>query len=382
MNSYLLRFIAFLLVIVMLLPISVFASENESVEVFAETSADSFVLMDGFTGSVIASKNADLSLPMASTTKIMTCLVALENGRLSDLIEIPKEAVGVEGSSVYLTQGEKLSLEELLFALMLESANDAAVAIALHISQDISSFAALMNQKARELKMSSTNFVNPHGLPTDGHFSSARDLCKLLAYSIQNDAFRVFSGTKTMTISGPNGTKRYLANHNKLLRLYADCIGGKTGYTKEAGRCLVTAAEKNGRILICATLGDPNDWMDHVSLYQYGFSLFLQKEVVGAGQLEISVPVVGGTKSEIMLTNSESYSPWVRADEVISCIIEAPHFTYAGVFKDQVIGYAVYSINGIEAKRIELIANETVSKRKDKLSFWEKIIQKIKLWMD
>ena len=261
--------------------------KDDALEAFSNVSASSFFLMDGFTGSCLSQRNCDISLPMASTTKMMTCIVALEQASLSDLVEIPKEAVGVEGSSVYLKQGECLTVEELLFALMLESANDAAVAIALHVSESIDDFALLMNEKAKSLGMKSTNFRNPHGLPCEGHYSSARDLCKLLAYGMQNEAFRVFVGTGKTTISAPDSGKRFLSNHNKLLRIYDPCVGGKTGFTKEAGRCLVTAAEKNGRILICATLGDPNDWIDHVALFDYGFSLFQERKILSPFEIII-----------------------------------------------------------------------------------------------
>lgn len=383
MKDCLKRTIAILLLFSFTCSIPVFASDSEdSVQAFSGTSANSYLLMDGLTGEVLSSKNADVALPMASTTKIMTCIVALEEGNLSDLVAISQDAVGVEGSSVYLMKGETLSLEELLFALMLESANDAAVAIALHISDDLSAFADLMNQKAREIGMTCTNFVNPHGLPADGHYSSARDLCKLLSYAMQNPAFRVFSATKTMTISAPEGKKRFLSNHNKLLRMYDACIGGKTGFTKEAGRCLVTAAEKNGRILVCATLGDPNDWLDHAALFNYGFSLYSEKKILGLNELSLTVSVVGGKRKAVNLTNSDEFSIWIKYDEHLTVTTELPAFVYAGVEEGTVIGYAVYSLNDKEIERIPLIAKESVPIRNDKLSFWQRLKQRIRLWFD
>ena len=230
--------------------------------------------------------------------------------------------------------------------------------------------------------MKETSFANPHGLPSEGHYSSARDLCKLLSYAMQNEAFRVFSGTKSISISGPNSSRRYLSNHNKLLRIYDPCVGGKTGFTKEAGRCLVSAAEQNGRRLICATLGDPNDWLDHVTLFRYGFSLYKKQKVLLSNEISEAVPVVGGTKDKVYVTNVNEYEPWIRIDEKVERIVELPAFLYADVKKDQTVGYVVYTINGKEAARFELIAKENVSKRKDKLSFWKKIVQNIKLWMD
>ncbi len=376
--------LALLLVFSSILSIQVRADngEDSAISTFVETSATGYLLMDGFTLDTIAGKNADQPLPMASTTKIMTCIVALEEGTLSDVVTIPKEAVGVEGSSVYLSLGERLTLEELLFALMLESANDAAVAIALHISHSIDDFALLMNQKARDLGMKGTNYINPHGLPADGHYSTARDLCKLLAYGMQNEAFRVFSGTKKITISAPDSGKRFLANHNKLLRIYDACVAGKTGFTKEAGRCLVTAAEKNGRILICATLGDPNDWLDHMSLFQYGFSLMEEKRILSSDQISLSIPVVGGQSGQIRIGNTEEFSIWLRSSEKIDYYVEAPDFVYAGIAQGDVLGSVVYYLNGRELKRIDLVAQNDALKSKERLSFWERLIQNFRLWID
>lgn len=349
---------------------------------FSELSAKSFYLMDGLTKTALSSKNPDLPLPMASTTKIMTCIVALEKAALSDIVMIPKEAVGIEGSSVYLVEGECLTLEELLFALMLESANDAAIAIALHVCDDVDAFVDLMNEKAVELGMFGTHFVNPHGLPAEGHVSTAKDLCLLLSYALKNNAFSHYSGTKSITIDAPNSSKRFLSNHNKLLRIYDSCIAGKTGYTKEAGRCLVTAAEKNGRILICATLGDPNDWNDHISLFEYGFSLYEETLIFSEAELTSALPVVGGEQMQVLVSNKEGFSFWLKYDEIYKMEIELPAFEFAPVYEGDVLGEAVISVNGIEVRRIELFAKSTVTKRNDKLSFWENILQKIKIWMD
>lgn len=371
------------IVIAVLLPsVFVTALTENSKQTFSEVSAASYFLMDGLTHACLGSKNGNTTLPMASTTKIMTCIVALENASPSDQVIIPKEAVGVEGSSVYLVQGERLTLEELLYALMLESANDAAVAIALHVSDNLEDFVELMNRKAVELGMFGTNYANPHGLPADQHYSTAKDLCLLLSYALNNKAFRVYSGTQKTTISAPNSNHRFLSNHNKLLRIYDGCIAGKTGFTKEAGRCLVTASEKNGRTLICATLGDPNDWLDHISLYNYGFSLYEEKQFMLPAEISVSIPVVGGREEGVLCTNKSSFSFWVRKGEEHGLNFEMPSFVYADVFKDDVLGYAIFSIDGREVQRIELLADKTVLKREESLSFWEKIFQKIRLWME
>lgn len=378
-------FVSILLLVSFVLPITAYSlsfEEENAAEAFSNVSATAFLLMDGFTGVSLSERNADKPLPMASTTKIMTCVIALEHASLSDRVEIPKEAVGVEGSSVYLKQGEYLTLEELLFALMLESANDAAVAIAMHVSGTVDDFAILMNEKAKALKMTATNYKNPHGLPCDGHFSTARDLCKLLAYGMQNEAFRVFVETEKTTISAPDSGKRFLANHNKLLRIYDACVGGKTGFTKEAGRCLVTAAEKKGRILVCATLGDPNDWIDHVSLFDYGFSQFEEKKILASCDISHSVAVIGGKREQVNIQNVAEFSVFLRSNETVQQSIEAPSFVYANVHKGDVLGSVVLSLDRKEIARFELVSTQDVPKREDKLSLWQKIIQIIRMWIN
>ena len=355
---------------------------SEVLPVFSDASAHSFLLMDGETGDVLSAKNADEKLPMASTTKIMTCVVALENAVVSDEVAIDSRAVGIEGSSVYLVKDEKLKLEELLYALMLESANDAACAIALHISDSISAFADLMNEKARSIGMESTNFVNPHGLSVDGHFSTARDLCKLMRYAMGNEAFRVITGTETISISAPNGKTRFLTNHNKLLRLYEECIGGKTGFTKKAGRCLVTSAKRGEKELICATLGDPDDWRDHRALFEYGFSLYCDRKIADVNQFRYEIPVVGGTMEKVFVSNADGFVRQLRSEEKIDFVVELPHFIYAPETKGDAVGEVIFKNGELEIGRISLFLETGVEKRQEKLSFWQKIMQKFKLWFD
>lgn len=356
------------------------ADDLPSVSAFS-TSAHSFFLMDADSGDELLKSNPDQALPMASTTKMMTAIIAIEKCALSDVVTIPKDAVGVEGSSIYLIAEEKLTLEELLFGLMLESANDAAVAIAIHTSGSIEAFSDLMNEKAAEIGMAGSHFCNPHGLQTEGHFSTARDLCLLMRYCMKSEAFRMFTGTQTKNISAPGEKTRYLSNHNKLLRLYDGCIGGKTGYTKTAGRCLVSVAERNGKELICATLGDPNDWKDHIQLFDYGFSLYSERNILEKGALSFSVPIIGGQREEVRVFNEEEFSLFLREEESVELSVELPRFCYAGVSEGQCIGEAVYSKNGEEIKRIPLCCDSNVDKKEEKLSFFKKIWQTICLWI-
>ena len=266
------RIFAFLLLIFCLLPQVSLSARAENV--YSE--AESAVLYDADNDTVLFSKDSKKRLPMASTTKIMTAIVALEWGNPNELVTIPKEAVGIEGSSCYLKEGEQFSLRSLLYALLLQSANDAATAIALHIAGSIEGFALLMNCKAAELGLTNTHFDNPHGLDSRTHYTTALDLARLADYCMENREFEEIWSTVTVQIPLTSTEKadhvRILYNHNRLLRSYPPCIGGKTGYTMRCGRCLVSAAELCGKRLIAVTLNCRHDWNDHVRLYEYGFS--------------------------------------------------------------------------------------------------------------
>ncbi len=358
----------------------VFASRPDAVETLAGLSAQSHCLLDADTGKILTSSNAELTLPMASTTKIMTCILALETMVPSTEVLIPQEAVGIEGSSVYLVKGEKLTLEELLYALMLESANDAAVAIAIAVDGSTEIFVERMNKRAREIGMTSTSFRNPHGLPCDGHYSTAHDLCQLLAYCMKNTVFAEITSTKTKTISAPGGKLRYLSNHNRLLRNFESCIGGKTGYTKSAGRCLVTAAEKDGKTLVCATLGDPNDWKDHTALFNYGFSLYEEKCLAEIGALCVEIPVIGGNEKFIRCVNTYALSLPLLANEMPSVYYELPHFVYAPITAGDVLGEAVFMLGDKELGRTTMVAENFALKEQIEPTFFQKIWNIIKAW--
>lgn len=231
------------------------------------TSAVSAIAIDGKTGSVLYEQNADSKMLIASTTKIMTALVAIREGELNDTVAVSRKAAYTEGSSMYLKEGEELTLETLLYGLMLCSGNDAAEAIAEHIAGSAEAFADMMNQTAKELGMHSTSFANPHGLDHEDHYSTARDMAVLAAAAMENPVFRRIVSTKKAVIAG-----RTMVNHNKLLASVDGCIGLKTGYTRAAGRTLVSCAERNGNRVIVVTLQDGNDWEDHKALFDHSFS--------------------------------------------------------------------------------------------------------------
>lgn len=275
-------------------------------------SARSAVLIDASDKSVLFAKNADERMGMASTTKIMTALVIAELLPMDMTVAIPESAVNTEGSSVYLCRGEILTVRELLCALLLASANDAAVALAVAASGSVEAFALEMNQKARDLGLCDTNFVNPHGLYDEAHYTTAYELAVISAAALENETVREIVSTKRTTIPQgvtqecPEGeTVRYLQNHNKMLSLYEGAIGVKTGFTKKTGRCLVSAAERDGLTLIAVTLDAPDDWNDHRAMLDYGYSLYERVTLFGVGEFTHSYGVAGGKEQYVTLTNSQ-----------------------------------------------------------------------------
>lgn len=274
------RFFSCLLVIAMLC----------SITVVCRAESGSYLMMDGRNFAVLEQENGDQRLPMASTTKIMTALVVIENSRLSDKVSVPKEAVGIEGSSLYIKENEGYTVEELLYALMLRSANDCAVALAWQIGgKSTDRFVAMMNDRAKELGLKNTCFKNPHGLPAEGHYTTARELALIMATAMKNDTFRKITAAKQFQIKDQT-----IVNHNKLLSSYPYCIGGKTGYTKAAGRCLVSAAYRNGGILICVTLGRGNDWALHSNAYDRWFEKQREITLFEKESFSVNLPVAGG----------------------------------------------------------------------------------------
>ncbi|USG63569.1 D-alanyl-D-alanine carboxypeptidase [Brevibacillus ruminantium] len=261
-------------------------------------SAEAAALIDVASGRILYSKNGTKKMRIASLTKTMTAIVAIENGRMDDIVSVPKEAVGVEGSSIYLKNGEKLTLEELLYGLMLRSGNDAAVTVANHVGGSVPGFVYLMNEKAAMLGMSQTNFTNPHGLDDSNmHYSTAEDMAKLSAYALKNPLFRQIVSTKVKNISWEGEEyDRRLQNKNKLLHLYQGADGVKTGYTKLAKRCLASSATRDGRQLATITLNAPDDWNDSMMLMDWGFKQFSPTMIVEKGEtIETSLAPNGET---------------------------------------------------------------------------------------
>ncbi len=338
-----------------------FAADSFSLCVRAEpgVSAASAVLMEQSSRRVLMDVNARVRMPMASTTKIMTALAALENcDELSRVIHIPEKAVGIEGSSVYLKAGEPLTMEQLLYALLLESANDAAAAIAIAIAGDIPAFADLMNETAARIGLKDTHFTNPHGLDDEDHYTTAYDLALLACYAMENPVFARIAGTYKVTIplNGEEGT-RVLINHNKLLKSYSGASGVKTGYTKRCGRCLVSAASRDGVSMIAVTLNAPDDWRDHTAMLDYGFSLYESAVLAHEGEFRYELPVLGGTSETVWLTNTESLAVTLpRVHGEISVRAEANHYLCAPICAGDTAGTLVFYCDGKIIGTLPLIA--------------------------
>ncbi|WP_261378239.1 D-alanyl-D-alanine carboxypeptidase family protein [Paenibacillus agilis] len=248
------------------------------------TGAKAFALIDVSTGRILHSDNGETRLPMASTTKIMTAIVALESGKLNDKVKTSKRAVGKEGSSIYLRLGEEMTLQHLIYGLMLRSGNDAAVAIAEHVGGSEDGFVYMMNQKSEELGLENTSFRNPHGLDQKEHYTSAHDLARISAYALHNKHFQTIVKTKVKVVPNPIEKWDYKwTNKNKMLRFYAGADGVKTGYTSDALRCLVSSATRNGQQLAVVTLNDGDDWNDHQALLDYGFTHYPLTNVIEKG---------------------------------------------------------------------------------------------------
>ena len=253
------------------------------------TSAASAILMDGGSGRVLYAQDPDERRYIASITKLMTALVALESGHSTDeVVTVLPEYVGAEGSSMYLREGERLRLETLLYGLLLASGNDAALAVADYCAGSVEQFVAQMNRKAALLGMDNTTFKNPSGLTEEGHQSTARDMAKLAAACLRQEALARMVATRSVTVEG-----RTFVNHNKLLWRYDGCVGMKTGYTERSGRTLISCARREGLTLIAVTLCDPDDWRDHTAMLDYGFSHYTAAQGCAAGETCAVVPVEG-----------------------------------------------------------------------------------------
>ena len=347
--------------VVILLSAAVFFVYSFNVGALTDISADSFVLMCADTKDVILSKNAGEQKTIASTTKILTAVIAIESGRLYETVTVGDEIIGVDGTSLGLEIGDTIDLYSLVLATLLSSGNDGANAIAAFVGGTVEKFAVMMNEKAREIGMTNSSFVTPSGLDADEHYSTATDMAYLAVYAMSIPVFREMVSMKSARIEFVNGKVLYVNNHNKLLGMYDGCVGIKTGFTKSSGRCLVSAAEKDGSMLIAVTLNAPDDWNDHKKLYDYGFEAVESYEADCLNLPDINV--VGGVQSAVKcrLSNALTYSA-TQEVENYSIEISVPAFVYAPLTKNDVLGEVKLIADGKVLSSATLLAVEDINK--------------------
>ena len=333
-------------------------------------SAQYAILLDADTSRILYEKSSDSKALIASTTKIMTALVVCEQCNVLDRVRIPKEAVGIEGSSIYLQEGEVLTVQELLYGMMLHSGNDAATALAIYCGGTVEAFAELMNDKAHRLGLTNTHFENPHGLDSPGHYSTARDLAILAAYAMNNPIFQKTVSAKTLVIG-----QRSLKNHNKLLWKFDGADGVKTGYTKAAGRILVSSATRSGRRLIAVTINAPDDWNDHCALLEKGFTNYRPVELVKNGSVIGQTEVAGGVEGKVELVAATDFSYLLSDDETVTFRYQGCGFVYAPVVLGQDAGFMHVFVNGCPIGKIPVVFGNTIEQAvTPKTTFWKRLL--------
>lgn len=355
-------------------PLAAFADAQPQV------SAKSAVLINADNGQILFAKDENTKRPMASTTKIMTALLTLEAAAVNNkIVTITDKMVRVEGSSMGLLPGDQLSLKNLAAGMLIVSGNDAANSAAIAISGSTEAFSDLMNKRAKELNLTNTHFVTPSGLDDDEHYTTASDLAALAEAAMKNPDFAEIAGSKLMNVqyNSPEQTRRF-TNHNKLLNLYQGCTGVKTGFTKKAGRCLVSAAQKNGVNLIAVTLNAPDDWTDHQQMLNYGFTK-LTSYPIDDSNYKIDLPVIGGIRENTSAYGTAGNSIVVNTEDSNRIVrsVEVPHFIYAPVEVGQVLGTVRYIIGTETIASTELVASvqvpSVVAEKNIFQIFWDKL---------
>ncbi len=332
------------------------------------TSAKAAILINGDTGEVIFEQNADEQLPMASTTKIMTALLLCEYGNFEKEITVTAEMLRVEGSSMGLLPGDKVTLHDLLYGMMLASGNDAANVTAYVLGGTVNGFVKMMNQKAEELGLKNTHFETPSGLDGEEHYTTARDLAELARYAMKNKVFLEAAGSKSAVLSYGNPPyKRTLTNHNRLLKSFDGAVGVKTGFTKKSGRCLVSAAKRDGKFVIAVTLRDPDDWADHSALLEYGLDKVKLTEIVPP-EKSYDIDIIGGNEKNLKIS-IEPITFSSLSDEDIECSVNLPKFIYAPVSADEVIGNVLYKKGETEIKKVPILSGKEIPAAEQKKDF-------------
>lgn len=367
----------------LIIALASFAFKADAYEL-SGVSAKGAILIDAATGEVLYEKNGYSKLPMASTTKIMSALIALEQNDLDEKFVVDKEALKVEGSSMGLQEGDTVTMRALVHGMLLPSGNDAANCAAVRISGSVEAFVQLMNDRAAEMGLRFTHFVTPSGLDdyTDDHYSTAYDMAVLTREALKNDDFREICGKKNAKLEFGNPPyERWLINSNKLLTMCDGVIGVKTGFTDKAKRCLVSACERDGATLICVTLNDPDDWLDHTRMYDYGFSLMSRQELpIENDTFEIGA---AGGVSDTILCKTDKVKltlPEGKAENV-TCEIFVRPFVYCPAAENVQVGRAEYYYNGEKIAEEPVYTAQSISAaaaEPESTGFFESCIEKAK----
>ena len=327
-------------------------------------SAKAAVVIDGFTGEILYSQNCDEKLPMASTTKIMTALLLCElGGDLSKEIVTTREMVTVEGSSMGLQVGDTVSYHDLLYGMMLASGNDAANTTAIALAGSVSKFVDIMNDRADKMGLKSTRFVTPSGLDADEHYTTAYELALVAKEALSNDEFAKAAASQSARLCYGNPPyNRTLTNHNKLLKMYDDVVGVKTGFTKKSGRCLVSASKKDGKFVIAVTLNDGNDWQDHRTLLDLGLSLINARRFSPKENI-ISLTTTGNVCVNVNLPSATICIP---KDTKVDYIIKCQNILYLPINKGDTVGTIDYVSNKNVLCQLPIVSSETINTKQNK----------------
>lgn len=364
--------------LLMIFAISAFAEGEVSV------SAGGAVLINANTKEVIFEKDSKKRMSMASTTKIMTSIIAIEQDNGQQLVKISDEVANVEGSSMGLKSGDLVDMNTLIYGMLLESGNDAATAVAIEIGNNLDDFAVLMNKKAKEIGMNDSNFVTPSGLDDPEHYSTAYDMALLGAYAISNPRFTEISSTKSKVVSfGNPETKRTLYNHNKMLKTFEGSTGIKTGFTKKSGRCLVTSATRGDVTLVAVVLNDGNDWDDTRNILEYGFEKTKAVDL-DTEAIDRKVKVIGGKNSFVNSTLSHipTYQTANLENVNITKTVEMKQFEYAPIKVGDILGYLCYYNDGKLIQKVPMLATENVDQLEIKKSKVTTLFDKIKIFFN
>lgn len=334
-----------------------------------ETGAAAALLYEPESGTVLYAKNETEARPIASVTKLLTALVVLDRCGPEEEVTVTASEAATEGSSMDLAAGERLTVRELLYGLLLASGNDAASALARHAAGSEAAFAELMNEKAAELGLTGSHFTNPHGLDAEGHYATALDLALLAAACRESPLLMLLASTSEARVSS-----RTLKNHNKLLTLCPGCLGLKTGYTSRAGRTLVSLCEREGTRLICVTLSDPDDWEDHRALYDWGIAQLRTVTAAGPAGPFYELPLQSGLAETVTVRPGAELRLPLRPGEELTLLPELPDFVYAPLRAGQRLG-SLTVLRGDEAvARLPLLCTaDAPADPKEALSFWEQL---------